>query len=438
MGAPLLKNTAVLLFLSISFCCSSQATAEIQLYGLRHYEGTYQRLLPDSKEALDVDAAYFHVPPPYTDNIEYELIYNPEVDLVHIMTPNVARFDEANWVLDLAKFPEMHYASSNHYEYVKSTLFRNGKLMGLGLGTTLQSIPLINLQSYKELGLSRIDMPNSWDALYDQVVERTEACQQLFFFPAWHNSKPGLVLSFIVEVLNRGGSIVDPATGWTAMKEHSGPAYETLLDWRRVWESGAVPPHVLDLNYIGFRKEYAEKNYPLSIQSSDILLKAKSHAAGIERPITLIPRTAQSWGTPVTTMLSIVRHDDMSVQRTRSLRRLVHWISRGSNKGRFSFSEHFLKDLGLLPVYKDFLGSEHAQEILKNLLIHAGDDKILMDLIDHAEVPRGYWNVVWQEELSDYLLVELRKFLKDSTIKPEHLISRINKKISYLKSTYGY
>lgn len=418
-------------------CPQAVAKDKINVYGISFNEGLFNTVFPLISDQLDVDLVYRPLDLPYADNIELELIYNPSVDIANLLTPSITRIDEANWLQDLSAFPEIVQAADLHYDHVKSALYQDGKLLGLGYGAIIQHMPLVDIEAYKKLGLSRRDFPRDWHALHEQMIQLAQQGHRNFFYPAWHRSEPGLALSFLVEVWNRGGHIVDPQSPEIELDLHSGPAFETLQDWRRVWASGAIPSELLEKNFSEFREACIANNYAISVQSSEmLLLPYRGHLE--KRNISPLPRASQNWGTLVSLISSIARREGQSEADQELLRLALYSISHGQGSGAFAFAGLALKNDGLLSVYKDFMRSGAARNIMSQKLARKADVDVLLRLYENGEVPDLFWKSVWHEEFADFLHVELKHYLQNPAIEPQRIISRMNQKLDELKTSYGY
>lgn len=416
---------------------TATSSEKLSVYGIVFNKPTFDSLLPSLSDKLGVETAYHALGMPYSDNIENELIYNPNVDIANLLTRSIPRIDEGNWIIDLSDQPEIVAASQQHFEHIKKTIHRDGRLIGLGTGAIVQIMPLVDLDAYQKLGLSEKDLPSDWHQLHTQIAKSAEQGHQSFFYPAWHRDGPGLSLSFLVEVWNRGGYFVDPKTQDASLPTSTGPAYQTLLDWRRVWNSGAVPKDILDQTFVEYRNALYNNSFAISVQSSEMLLLPREPNRATTRTIPL-PRAIQNWGTLMAMIATVPRRKEYSEEALGKRLRVLTEISRGTGMEEFAFAEKFLLNEGLLSVYPDYMHSARARKILRSRLSRARDVDVLLNIYENVEAPELFWNSLWTEEFSVFLQGELSLFLGDRSISPEAVINRLNHKMKELRQNYGY
>lgn len=410
----------------------------IDIVGPCFLTNTYTKLLPRMAEKRGTELPFRCLDMPYPVNIEAELIHNPDVDIVNLLSFSLTRVHNGSWIEDLSDNAQLIAAAEQHYDHVKLDIFRDERLIGLGYSSTVHTLPLVQLESYAALGLGTEDFPADWNALYEQMVDRAERGHRAFFYPAWHTNKSGLALSFAVEVWNRGGRFLSAETLLPSLNDNDGPALATLRDWRRVWNSGAVPRDILEHGPIEFRKNFLFGDYAVSVQSSDLLLAAKGIHRSPSRTVTLLPRVSQNWGTPFSMVVSLAHVGARSGERRRELEQLLLDISLGSGEEKHAFAEHNLRNVGLLPTYKEYMHSESAQYILREKLAITRDADVLLDIYENIEAPEEYSRTVWLEESSDFMQSELVRFLLDPTVDEKTVISRFNKKNHELLKSHGF
>lgn len=431
-----MKNTFITLSATLLLCPTAFAVDKINVHGIIFNVEIFNTVLPPIADKRGVELQYTAHTMPYIENLEQELIYNSSIDIASVLSAAAPRLYAGNWIKDLSAYPEIMRAAGMHYANTRNALYLDDKLLGLGYGAMIQNMPVIDLEAYAALGLGRENFPVDWPDLYRQVTEIAEQGAQSFFYPAWHSDVPGLALSFLTDVWNRGGHFLDPRTEAPSLLQHGGAAYDTLLDWRRVWESGAIPTDILDQSFMQYRAICARENFAISVQSSEMLLLPAAESTP-QRKLVPIPRVSQNWGTLIVMMNSIIdREEDDSAQLTR--RQILLDISRGEGAQKLSLAKLALKNDGLLSVYQDFMQSSDAQEILASKFPQTSDVDALLDIYQNAEFTKQHWNQVWHQEFSRFLQVELKHYLKNPEVDPQNVITRLNEKLKSLKKSYGY
>lgn len=411
----------------------------IQIMAHPFDQQTFSSMLPRLSDKLGIELRFKTVDLPYTDNVEYELIYNPNIDIVDLLTPSVSRFEQAGWITDLSQFPEIVAASKRQHPFLHNTKHRDGKLLGLARNTNIVGLPLIDLSAYRALGLTRRDFPTTWTELYQQVDTLAQKGHRDFFYPQWFPLWSGLPLSFLLEVWNRGGEITDPISAEPIMFESSGAAYQTLQDWRRAWESGAVPKQVIGHNLREYLNDFMETPYAISVQSSFTLLQTETMAPSKKPELTLVPRIEQDWGTPISSIQIAVQRPRLSESpEMQQLIKIFLEINQGTGEDEFSFAQKSLQKQGLLPAYNEFLNSDIARDIIREKLPLAADEKVLMDIYEHSTAHLSFWDLIWHEELTDHLQLALEHYLLTPSQSPEAVIKGINREILKIKRKYGY
>lgn len=400
-------------------------------------QSAFEAVLPSITNKYDLDIRFKTLPEPYTLNTEYELIYNPNVSIVDLLSPSMLRFDNANWLSDLSDYDRIFAASSKQYKSLDTAKYKNGRLIGLGHNTMLTIIPLIEMAGYKQMGLDRDDFPTSWDSLYQQVLELANNGHKNFFSPAWFDHNHGIALSFLVELWNRDADIIDGATLDAFPGDSRERAVQILENWRKVWEAGAVPEKVLSQSFEEFQKAYWHSSLPISVRGSATLINAKNVGRPEKNLVTILPREQQNWGTPLSSIQTLIKRSDSEVPATPEFISMFLDINRGSGEGLYKFAEISLDQNGLLSTYKEFMDSQSAREILERKLPFSSDIEVLMDIYENS-IHESYWNIAWHEELTEVLMIELKQYLLNSDISPLQVIEKITSEAGEIKATYGY
>ncbi len=232
--------------------------------------------------------------------------------------------------------------------------------------------------------------------------------------------------------------MIDWRNGAVQIPTNSGPVYNTLVDWKRVWHSGAVPQQILTTDIRQFRDSIRQGRHTIAIGSSDLVLSKNAGSAKYFFTNALVPRITQNWGTPIGSILSVVRTESSTNNNLWQHRKLLYSISHGTGPETFAFAQSALIDRGLLSPYKTYMNSDSVRKILKSKLDREGDVDVLLELLDSAESADDVWNTIWHEELAGYTEELLRSYLRDDTKDPSHVISQLNRKIALLMASYGY
>lgn len=404
---------------------TNSSASSTTIVGLRSDTASYQFFLPRLQQKFGVEMEFKALDYPYVPNLEYELINNPDADIINLMTPSVARCDDAMWLQDLSLYPEMLSAADAHQQNIKASIFKDNKLIGLGVGAILHTIPVVQVEAYQSLGLSRDNFPTDWSGLYDQVIDRAKAGHRSFFYPAWHEGKPGLTMSFLTELWNRGGRIVEAESNRIALQEAKPIILDMLRDWRNVWLSGAVPQAVLQQSFVEFGQHYKDQGYAISVQNSKHMLSSAAQLRETGRTTTLLPRAEQSWGSSLTVMVSLTKRSSDTGKDALVRQQILLELSRGTGERIHAMVEQNLLNETLLPVYADYLRSDRFLSIMKEKLALPSDVDVLLDVYKHGSSSVTYWNATWHEEFSDLLQQVLKRYLANSDISPERVFQRL-------------
>lgn len=430
------------IFFLLFFCPTDTYASNkpIQLYGwnfgqiyVEHMLETYEA---ETGQAIDftlIDSEF------YTKNIEELLIYDNDIDVFHT-PPNVAiRFIDAGWVELQSTHSISAELAENLYDNVRSGMEYNGQLLGINHFATVIGLPLVDLEKYNSLGLGKKDFPENWDGLYDQVDMLAEKGHQAFYLPRWFDGWSGIPWSFIAEVLNRGGHIIDPDTQSVSMEIDRGPAFETLTDWRRLMNSGAVPVHVVDMGYYDYVTAFQSGDFAMSPQSIDELFTVNDRSArkNTRRRVTFLPRKSQNWGVLGLSIYPNVNNQKADPAHQQKVNEFLYEYSYGSGSTKYRLAEGWLR-LGVFSGYKEFMGSEKAKAIIQSQLFFPEDYGPLIDVFENTPYADGVWKVTWSEEFNRYLRNELRDFLLDSSIPTKQVIKNLNNRILELRSGFGF
>lgn len=429
-------KVTITLFVILSVQVSSHA-AEINVYDWPFGQKIFNAHLPSFEKAIDQDIRLHIINFPLGESTEEAFLYGEAIDLVGMLSSTVYRLAQAGWIEELSEHIEIAAAVDKMYEHVAQAVVYDGKIYGIGQVFTGAAVPLIDMDQYTALGYSRENLPKDWSSLSAQIVEIAERGNEGFYLPYWFNGGAGLPLGFTAEVLNRGGFVVDPDSTSISMLNFKGPAFDTLVDWRNIMQSGAVDSRVFDMTHPEFDKAFMQDNHIIAAHKTDALLMAKDKKANGHK-ITLLPSTRHSWGTVGAAHFGLSYREGDTEEIRKAKRQLLLLNTRGVGKLEFSVSREWLKKRGFFSVFKDYMESEDAQNILASKLYYPDDAATLTHLMENLPYPVGEWSVIWKHEFFDYMKTQLQEYLHNPTIPPATVINNLNRKILTLRSQYGY
>lgn len=412
-------------------------SAELNIYDLPFAKSILETHAPRFEKATGHKINTRVINFPLGENTELAFLYDEPIDVIVMVSSSVYRIAQAGWIEELSGYDEIVNAVGKMYKNVAKAVKYKDKIYGIGQVFTGVAVPLVDMAQYQALGLSRKDLPTDWDALSQQIVDIAAKGEKEFYLPYWFNSDIGVPLAFTAEVLNRGGTVVDPDSLSVSMKTNGGPAYDTLEDWRRIMLSGAVDKKVFEMSPPAFDAAIVESRHLISVHKTSAFMMMKE-LKKLQNKMTLLPRHKQSWGTVGALHFGISFREDDTEEMEKAKRELLIMNTRGTGDFEFSVSRDWLKERGYFSVFRDFMESEDAQAIMKSKLHYPGDTDVLMDVMANLPYPVGEWKVLWKHEFFDYMKEQLQLYLRDSSISPNTVIANLNKKIMALRLSYGY
>ncbi len=433
MKKPLAVNATI----TLAALLSTAHAETLNVYGWAPGEASFDALVEPVEQALGVEFKYTGVPvKDYSANLEEMLIYGEDVDVMGLTAASTVRFFEAGWIEPLQGSKQLVALADSYYEQLSGALYYKNQLMGVSVGAVLCNFPVVDLGLYGTTAQRDSGLPSDWDSFYDQIVELAKT-ENAFYLPFWHASAGGMPVSFISEVLNRGGQVIEPESKQSAMSAKTGSAaYETLLDWRRAWQSGAIPSHILELNRPQFFQDFLENRYTFSNFCSDFLLNFKQHPLAAGRLLVPLPKAEQSWGSLQVGTYSIASTADDAKAKIAS--EFLYHFGKGEGNNRFSVARNYLEKVGILPAFPEYMNSLEVWQTLGRKLPRAADAKTLIDVYESAPYPSVVYNLQWYQEFESQLREELIRFLKNPDRSPEQVIKTLNKKIRNIRADFGY
>ncbi len=434
-----IKRVTVLFFLSLLTTTANTAVSSaVSVLGSvqEHEHSQLQKhlfqMLPDA------DVEYSVVAAPVTKNIVNKLMYNTSVDIVGLPPAALSRVNGAGWIVDLSSDNRFIIAASESYKNIASTLRHNGKLVALGQVASTHAIPLIDLSRYEGFGLSREDFPRDWDELYEQLFALAEAGGKQLYLPYWYSSRTGLSVGFTAEILNRGGSMLDPTNNSTAMPVNYGAAFDTLVAWRQLLERGIVDPDILSLDESEYVELYLNTDYVFAAHKSNLFVMLMDNDKKKSKTITIPPRRGHSWGIASANLFSIVDKSFDNIFQKSARRDFLIKSTYDPKINGLKNAREWIEATGNFSVYQRQMESPEMIESIRSMLYYPEDAEVLLDIYKHAPTSKGLWKTVWQDEFNDYLNSQLLMYLRTPEMKPGKIIFNLNEKIAVLQSLYEY
>lgn len=410
---------------------------KINVFAWAPAAASFEALVQPIEQSLGVEFEYTGIPvKDYSASLEEMLIYGEGADIIGLTGALTARFFEAGWIEPLSGHKQLVEIAGEYYKQLSGAVYYKNQLMGIPVGAVLCNFPVVDLGLYAASAQSDNGKPSDWDSFYDQIVEMART-EQAFYLPYWHTSGAGLPLSFISEVLNRGGRLIDPETNLSAVSVNtSSAAYETLVDWRRAWQSGAIPAHVIELNRPQLFQDFLENRYIYSSLCSDFLLRFKSHPLAVGRELVPLPMVKKSWGSLQVGTYSIASTSDVAKAKIAS--DFLYHFSKGEGNTRFAVAREYLERDGIMPTFPEYMASREARQILSRKLPRAEDVQAFIDIYENAPYPSIVYNLQWYQEFESHLRIELIRYLKDPDRSPDQVINTLNEKIKTIRADFGY
>ena len=290
----------------------------------------------------------------YPSLMEKALIAGDTLDIIYGNPPTAVRFYEAGWIAPADDVPNIEAIKDDLYENARYAFSYKDKLLGLSYFLAVRGMMLVNTDRQVELGL--VDaQPRSWDEFYDQLLALNEKGVKDVYMPHWFNEFYGISWAFIWEVLNRGGSQIDPATLDPAMTA-DGPAGETLRDWKAIYNAGMVSEEVLSYNEAAIVEAFGSGRFLYSTQASYNLAvfndPAQSRIAG---KAGFLGFEGAGWG-----LLDSALYLRTSRKRSDSLdedtRRFQSWYGYKDQDGKVFVGQRWANNSMLFSAYKTVHG----------------------------------------------------------------------------------
>ena len=368
----------------------------------------------------------------YPSLMEKALIAGDALDIIYGNPPTAVRFYEAGWITPADDMPDIDAIKADMFDNARHAFSYKGKLLGLSYFLAVRGVMMVNTQRQTELGVADAQ-PGNWDAFYDHLLALNAKGARDLYMPHWFNEFYGISWAYISEVLNRGGSQIDPATLAPALTL-DGPAGETLRDWKAIYNAGLVSEEVLSFNDAAIVEAFASGRFLYSAQASYNLEvfndPAQSRIAG---KTSFLPFQGRSWG-----LIDSAMYLRTSRRRSPSLnedtRRFQSWYGYKDQDGKMAVAQRWANGSMLFSAYKSVMESDATKSAFRKGLASQADYDRLLTLYANAPHP-PMWKVVWAEEYNSFLRQRLGRFLiRDEPV--EAVIADFNARIKRLNARY--
>lgn len=383
----------------------------------------------------DGRVSYQTVTGDYPALMEKSLIAGDRLDVIYANPSTAVRFMEAGWILPADELPGAEGARGDMYPNVRRAWTHKGKLLGLSYFLTIRGLTTVNTRRLGELGLSREDYPRSWDELYDQVDRLTRQGVRDVFLPHWFNEYYGISWAYVWEVLNRGGMLADPVTHEPRMTVE-GPAGETLRDWKRFWNSGAIDEEILSYTESSLVEGFSSGRYLYSSQAHYNLAQFNDpRRSPIAGHVDLVPFAGSGWGL-LDSALYLTTSQERDDELDRDVRRFVSWYGYRDDTGEIAVGTRWMETSMLFSAYRPVMESDAARRAMGRFLGSEGMVDDLLVLYANTPHPDGVWKVVWSEEFNAHLRKVLGNFLlRDEPV--HEVVEGLTREIQRLNRKYG-
>lgn len=415
----------------------SPTTSEtVYFRGWQYRTDVVQENIERYNQALSGNVDYATVTGDYPTLMETMLIAGDSLDIIYANPSSAVRYYEGGWLLPASELPNIAEIQDDMFPNIREAWTHKGNLLGLSYFVTTRGIVHVNTEKYSAAGKSEGDYPTNWDDLVDQVLALSEAGVETPYLPHWFNEFYGISWGFNFEVMNRGGQVADAETHAPALSPTEGPGFETLSDWKRIWNAKIVPEEVLTMNESDYLKAFSSGRYIFSPQQAyDLANFNDPERSQIAGKVGFLPLEEQSWGM-IDSAMYVMTKRDRSDGLTEDVKRMASWYGYKDHEGAVAVGSRWLNESMLFSAYKSVMNSPAAEEKIKSALIDPAHYQQLLDVYAASPYPKGVWNVAWSEEFNSWLRDHLQNFLlKDLPV--EDTIEAINAEIESLNKKYG-
>lgn len=366
--------------------------------------------------------------------MEKSLVAKDKLDIIYGNPPTMVRFMEAGWIEGADDVPNADAAKADLYDGVRELWTYKGKLLGLSYFLATRGVVAVNRARQEEVGIKDEQLPKDWDAFYAQLDELSAKGHKDIYLPHWFNEYYGISWSFLFEVLNRGGKIIDPETHEPAVTV-DGPAGKVLTAWKKAWNSGQIPQEVLTYTEANIVDGFASGRFLYSPQACYNLAyfntPEKSKIAG---KVGFLPYRGQSWGL-LDSALYVKTKRDRSPEFQADVNKFVSWYGYKNNEGKVGVGSRWMKEAMLFSGYKSVMESPETKASMDAKLARKGDTEELLEIYKSTKAPTDVWLTVYAEEFNAWLRKRLSDFvLNDQPV--DGVIADITKQVNSLNKKY--
>ena len=388
-------------------------------------------------KTMDGKVDYATVTGDYPALMEQNLMAGAELDMLYANPSSACRYFDAGWTIPSDELPT--------YEAIKADMLPNlldawsykGKQMGLSYFASTRGTIVVNLKAYQDAGFSPADYPKNWDELYDQIYALKEKGVAQPFLPHWFGEWYGISWGFVLEVLNRGGTLADAETHKpTISTEETSPEYKTLAAWKKLWKSGMIPEEVFTYTEAAYIDAFASGRYVFSPQQIyDIETFNRPGRAQVAGHVSLLPYAGQPWGL-IDSGIYVMSNRKREQALTDDVKKFVSWYGFQDETGKIAIAQRWMQENMLFSGYKSVMDSPETAERIKKAIVRPEDYQAILDVYKNTPFPKGIWSVTWSEEFNPWLKENLASFLLDDGDIVE-LLESMTAKIEELNGKYG-
>jgi len=372
----------------------------------------------------------------YPAIMEKALIANDQLDMLYANPSSAVRYMGGGWVLPASELPNGQEIADGMYPNIRDAWSVDGKLLGLSYFVSTRGCMHVFLKPYLAAGFTEDQLPTTWDAFYDLVYALKDKGVASPYLPHWFGEYYGISWAFAFEVMNRGGTVADPATHKPVMTV-DGPAGATLAAWKKLWKSGLVPEEVFSYNEAGYIDAFRSGRYVFSPQQIYDLktFNDPAQSGDIAGHVTLLSAKDQSWGLIDSALYVMSARKGRSDAATDDVKKFVSWYGYKDENGEYAVANRWLKENMLFSAYKEVMESPTAREQISSSLMRPEDYDRVMEVYKKTPYPSDIWNVVWSEEFNFWMREKLFAFLQQD-LEAEQVIAEANEKIEQLNARY--
>jgi len=346
----------------------------------------------------------------YPSLMEKAMIAKDRLDVIYGNPPTLVRFMEAGWLDAADDLPNAEAAKADMYDSVRDMWTYKGKLLGLSYFIATRGMVAVNRLRQAELGISDDQLPKTWDEFYAQLDDLTAQGHKDLYMPHWFNEYYGMNWSFLFELLNRGGRVIDPQTHLPDVSV-DGPAGALLNAWKKAWQAGQIPEEVLS---------YTEANIVDGFASGRYLYTACAHyniayfnnpeKSRIAGHVGFLPYRGQSWGL-IDSALYVKTKRTRSPELEEDVKKFVSWYGYKDDTGEVAIGSRWVKEAMLFSGYRSVMEAPETKAHMASVLARPEDVDELLTILEHTPAPVDIWGTVFAEEFGAWLRRRLPQFL---------------------------